>query len=129
MNKNSEKTILVVDDEELITGALAKKLTSAGYNVLIQRNGEDGLRVALEDHPDLILLDIVMPRMDGITFLDKLREDEWGNNVPVIILTNLERGEQVKKGEERGVYDYLVKTNWSLSDVLDKVNEAVWPKS
>ena len=120
MNKNSEKTILVVDDEELITGALAKKLTSAGYNVLIQRNGEDGLRVALEDHPDLILLDIVMPRMDGITFLDKLREDEWGNNVPVIILTNLERGEQVKKGEERGVYDYLVKTNYRLEEVVKK---------
>lgn len=128
-NQNSSKTILIVDDEELITGALAKKLSGAGYKVLIQRNGDEGLKSALATHPDLVLLDIIMPKMDGITFLDHLRQDEWGKTVPVIILTNLERGEKVEEGKSRGVYDYLVKTNWSLSDVLSKVNEAIWQKS
>lgn len=124
-----DKTILIVDDEEIVAGALAKKLTGAGYKVLVQRNGEDGLKSALATHPDLVLLDIVMPKMDGITFLDKLRQDGWGKSVPVIILTNLERGEKVEEGKSRGVYDYLVKTDWSLSDVLSKVNKAIWPKS
>lgn len=119
------KTILIVDDEELVAGALSKKITQAGYNVLVQRNGEDGLRVAFESHPDLILLDLVMPKVDGMTFLSRLREDTWGKNVPVIILTNLEGGENVEKSREKGVYDYLVKTNWSLSDVLDKIHEAL----
>lgn len=121
-SNNSGKTILVIDDEEAVTAALAKKLESSGYKVIIQRNGSDGLAEALNSHPDLILLDIIMPKMDGLTFLDMLRADEWGKGVPVIVLTNLESGEQVEKSRERGVSDYLVKTNWSLTDVLDKVN-------
>lgn len=119
------KTILIVDDEELITSALSKKMAQAGYNILVQRNGEDGLRVAFESHPDLILLDLVMPKVDGLTFLSRLREDAWGKDVPVIVLTNLESGENVEKSREKGVYDYLVKTNWSLADVLNKVQEAL----
>ena len=67
-----------------------------------------------------------MPKMDGITMLGKLRESgDWGKNVPIIVLTNLESGGQVEKSKEHGVFDYLVKTNWSLSDVLDRVNEAL----
>lgn len=126
MDNSNKKTVLVLDDEELITRALAKKLETAGYNVLIQRNGEDGLRVALEVQPDLILLDMIMPKMDGISFLDKIRENQdWGKNVPVIVLTNLESGDQVQKSKDRGVFDYLVKTNWSLSDVLSRVDQAL----
>jgi CheY-like chemotaxis protein len=125
MDNNNSKIVLVIDDEEFVTGALAKKLTGAGYKVLIQRNGEEGLAVALSEHPDLILLDVVMPKMDGLTMLSKLREDEWGKDVPAIILTNLESAEKVEESRRRGVYDYLVKTDWSLSDVLDKVNQAL----
>jgi len=125
MGNSNKKTILIVDDEELITAALAKKLINAGYDVIIQRNGEEGLKVALEKHPDLVLLDIIMPKMDGVTFLGKIRNDEWGKNVPVIVLTNLESGEKVQKSLQLGVYDYLVKTNWSLSDVLEKVNQSL----
>ncbi len=123
---NNKKTVLVLDDEELITAALGRKIEIAGFNVFIQRNGEDGLRVALESHPDLILLDMIMPKMDGMTFLDKLRESgDWGKAVPVIVLTNLESGDQVKKSRDRGVFDYLVKTNWSLEDVVSRVNQAL----
>jgi len=125
MGNSNKKTILIVVDEELITEALAKKLINAGYDVIIQRNGEEGLKVALEKHPDLVLLDIIMPKMDGVTFLGKIRNDEWGKNVPVIVLTNLESGEKVQKSLQLGVYDYLVKTNWSLSDVLEKVNQSL----
>lgn len=121
-----KKLILVLDDEEVITEALSRKLQVGGYNVLVQKNGEDGLKTALSEQPDLILLDMVMPKMDGITFLDHLRASgDWGKNVPVIVLTNLESGDQVQKSKDRGVFDYLVKTNWTLSDVLSIVNHAL----
>ena len=122
MNRH-QKTILIVDDEEFVVKALAKKIKDAGYEVLVQRNGEEGLHEAFEKHPDLILLDIIMPKMDGMTFLDKLREDEWGKSARVIILTNLDSGEEAQKSREKGVTDYLVKTNWSLKDVLSKVEK------
>lgn len=126
MDQKPKKTILIVDDEELITAALAKKMGEAGFNVLTQRNGEDGLRVALEDKPDIILLDMIMPKMDGMTLLTKLRENSaWGREVPIIVLTNLESGDEIEKSKSLGVYDYLVKTNWSLSDVLEKVERAL----
>ena len=125
-NTNSSKTVLIVDDEELITKALAKKLEGGGgYSVLVRRNGEDGLKAALAEKPDLILLDMIMPKMDGMSVLTALREDEWGKEVPVIVLTNLESGEEADKSRQSGVFDYLVKTNWSLSDVLDRVNDAL----
>ena len=66
-----------------------------------------------------------MPKLDGMSLLEKLRADEWGKSVPIIILTNLESGEEVEESKLLGVYDYLVKTNWSLSDVLEKVNNAL----
>jgi CheY-like chemotaxis protein len=122
---DDKKTVLIVDDEELITKALAKKLQNGGYDVLVRRNGEDGLKAALSEKPDLLLLDMIMPKMDGMTVLTKLREDEWGKDLPVIVLTNLESGEEAEKSKQSGVFDYLVKTNWSLSDVLSKVEEAL----
>jgi len=126
MEPLSKKTILIIDDEELITSALARKLIDAGFNVLTQRNGEDGLKVALSERPDMILLDLIMPKMDGMTFLEELRADsDWGRSVPIIVLTNLESGEEVERSKKLRVYDYLVKTNWSLSDVLEKVKKAI----
>ena len=90
-----------------------------------EKNGEVGLERALKERPDLILLDIIMPVMDGMTMLAKLRTDKWGKDVPVIMLTNLNNSEDVEEASKHGVYDYLVKSNWRLEDVIGKVREAL----
>lgn len=120
---DSKKTILVVEDEDSLIKALAKKLTDGGYEVLQAMDGEEGLRLAVENHPDLILLDILMPTKDGMVMLEEVRETKWGSTVPVIILTNLNHAESVKRAKYRGVEDYLIKADFELEEVLLKIQE------
>lgn len=120
------KTILVVEDDRSLRAALFKKLTSEGFSTLEAKNGTDGLELALRKKPDLILLDIVMPKMDGITMLKKLRqENAWGKNVPVIILTNLASSDEQRNQDitETEPSYYLVKSDWKIEDVIAKVRQ------
>lgn len=117
------KTILLIEDEPAISRAMQDKLISEGFKVITAQNGEDGLAAAVKDHPDLILLDVIMPKMDGMTMLTKLRTDAWGKTAKVIFLTNLSEMEAVQKSTELGVFDYIVKSDWKLSDVVKKVRE------
>jgi DNA-binding response OmpR family regulator len=123
MSKLKQNKILIVEDESSLLRVLEKKLTSEGYNVVTGKDGEQGLSVALKEHPDLILLDIIMPKMDGVTVLEKLREDDWGKNVPVIMLTNLTDSEKVFKAKDGDVREYLVKTDWKLEDVVGVIKK------
>lgn len=116
-----KKRILIVEDDPPMMEALTDKLGREGFEVLDARNGEDGLSRSLADKPDLILLDIILPKMDGITMLKKLREDEAGKKIPVIILTNLSDSERVMEATKNGAFDYLVKAEWRLEDVIKKV--------
>lgn len=116
-----KKVLLVVDDEKTVQKAIALQFDQAEVEVIIANNGEEGLQLALEHHPDLILLDLVMPKMDGMTMLGKLREDERGKLVEVIILTNLSDTDEVAQAIERGTFEYLVKVNWNVTDVVNKV--------
>lgn len=121
-----EKKILIVEDEVSLRNALKDKLTHEGFVTLEAKNGEEGLAVALREHPDLILLDIVMPKMDGMTMLKKLRaENEWGKSVPVIILTNLTSDNEQRNRDitETEPSYYFVKTDWTLEDILTKIRE------
>ena len=118
-----KKIILIVEDERPLREALRDKLTREGFSTLEAKNGEEGLDVALREHPELILLDIVMPVMDGMTMLKQLRENAWGKNVKIIILTNLSDIEKIADSVKNEVYDYLVKTDWKLEDVVTKVRE------
>lgn len=116
-----KKRILVVEDEVVLRRALLKKLTIEGFMVLEATDGVEGLEIGLKEQPDLILLDIVMPKMDGLTMLRILRKDEWGKTVPAIILTNLsEIGIFDEEGSEED-HDYLVKSDWKLEDVVLKI--------
>lgn len=118
---NDKKTLLIIEDEKLLVEAIEKALGVLDISVTSANDGAEGLRLALEQHPDLILLDIVLPSMDGMTVLDKLREDEWGKDAPVIILSNLSKEDTDEDSNKKGVRDYLVKTDWKLSDVVEKV--------
>ena len=126
MSKHNKKIILVVEDEEILTRTLKDKLEEESFNVLVAANGEIGLQLALKEHPDLILLDLLMPKVDGLTMLKKLREDSWGAKANVIILTNVSDPDKVSEGMNigpGGTYEYLIKSNWSLDDVVARVKQ------
>ena len=112
------KRILVVEDEPSMLAVIKDKLETEGFTVLTAHDGIEGLEVAMKEHPDLILLDILMPRMDGITALKKLREDKWGATAQVIVLSNLSSDQAVADSIKNGVYDYLIKTDWHLNDLV-----------
>lgn len=118
-----KKLILVVEDESDVQDALTEKLTTENFDVINALDGQEGLVLALQRHPDLILLDIILPKMDGFAVLEKLREDEWGKNVPVILLTNLSDTKSMSRALEFQSYEYLVKTDWKISDVVKKIKE------
>jgi len=116
-------TILIVEDEKPLRQALVDKFTREGFSILEAKDGEEGLRAAQDKHPALILLDIIMPKMDGMTMLQELRRDDAAGGIPVIILTNLTDAKAVEKAVGQGVYDFLVKSDWRLEEVVAKVKK------
>lgn len=119
----NNKKILIVDDEESVLKVLVAKFNHEGFQTLAARDGEEGLALAFREKPDVILLDIIMPKMDGLTMLRKLRKDPWGKKVPVLILTNLSDDKNIAEAMVGGVYDFLVKASWETEDVIKRVKE------
>lgn len=121
-----KKTILIVEDEEAQSQVLRDFLNNKGYNTLQAADGREGLKTALQSHPDAILLDVRMPKMSGMEMMKKLREDPWGAKVPIVILSNYDVSDN---DIARIIYDkpafYLVKSNSSLDDVLEKIQEVL----
>ena len=115
--------ILIVEDEHMVRDAIKRKLESSGFEVLEAGDGQEGLQRAESGKPDLILLDLILPLMDGLTVLEKLRGSEWGKNIPVIVLSNLSDTKTVQESKQKGVFDFLVKTDWTLDDVVSKIRE------
>ena len=119
-----KSSILIVEDEVSLRNALRDKFSREGFLATDARDGEAGLAAVQRSSPDIILLDIMMPKMDGLAMLKKLREGNvWAKNVPVILLTNLgtdnERVMKETAGDKRCYY--LVKSDWPLGSVVDKV--------
>ena len=94
---NKKIVLLIVEDEKILSDTLEEKLVSEGFEVLKAIDGEEGLKLALDSHPNLILLDLLMPKVDGITMLKKLRKDTWGERANVIILTNVESSDKISE--------------------------------
>ncbi len=113
----------IVEDEISLLNVLSEKFKNEGFGVLEAKNGQEGLKIALAEHPDMILLDIIMPVMDGMTMLKKLREDAWGKDAKVIILTNLSDNATVAEAGSFESHEYLVKSDWKIDDVVAKVKE------
>jgi DNA-binding response OmpR family regulator len=118
-----KKKILIVEDEHTLSDVLFDKFTKENFEVLVARDGQEGLNLALLSHPDCILLDIVMPIMDGVSMLRELRKDSWGQKAKVFMLTNLSSIEHEKDTFAQGATEYLIKTDWKLEDVVKKVKE------
>jgi two-component system, OmpR family, alkaline phosphatase synthesis response regulator PhoP len=119
------KQILIVEDERSLREALKKRLITAGFEVSTATNGEDGLNVALDIKPDLIILDLYMPKMTGIELLEKLRDDKWGLNANVIVLSNESETKDVLQTLQYRVSRYLVKADWSLEKIVDEVHSVL----
>lgn len=121
------KKILLVEDEQIISEMYQTKLKSDGYDVLMADNGSDGLKMAISEKPDLVLLDIMLPLLDGFSVLEKMKANEAIAAIPVVMVTNLSTEEDRQKGERMGALDYLVKSNMTpeqLSQAIAKYLKA-----
>jgi len=125
-NYECPKTVLVVEDEPPMLEALSLKLESEGFSVLKAADGKEGLRLALDKHPDLILLDVLLPKMNGMDVMRALRKDTWGKTALIILLTNLAADDKITKqiSQDQPAF-YLVKADWKLEDVMHKVKQTL----
>lgn len=121
MNETNKKKVLVIDDDDNLRLVLIDKLNMSGFDAVGALNGKEGLEKALKLRPDVILLDILMPIMNGWQMLKKLREDEWGKKAKVLVLTVIEDGEAIAKAVEDGSLAYVIKTEESMDDIVNKV--------
>lgn len=115
--------ILIVEDDAALREALVTTFTTEGFEASGASDGQEGLKQVAEKKPDLILLDIVMPKMDGITMMHKLQEKPGTKNIPIIFLTNLSDVETISKVVKQGMFDYLVKTEWDIDELVNLVRK------
>jgi CheY-like chemotaxis protein len=120
---NQSGTILIIEDEMPQREALRSKMEAAGYDVMEAKNGEEGLRKALTVHPDIILLDLIMPKMDGFAVAKALREDAWGKDARVIVLTNSQDAQSAEVDSSIQNMAFLVKSDTTIEQVMRKVEE------
>lgn len=130
MSDSKSPVILIVEDDDVFIKALRIKFEKEAYQVLVGRDGEEGLSIALQQHPDVMLVDIIMPKMDGMEMLGKLREDTWGRSVPVIVMTNIstDTNQQIDNVISTQPSYYLIKSNTDIEEVVDKVKELLKKK-
>jgi DNA-binding response OmpR family regulator len=120
--KTPIKKILIVEDDKPILYSLTKKFNLVeGLKVLYAEDGDLALKMALKEKPNLILLDVILPKMDGVEMLKKLRQDKRGKDIKVIILSNLSDPAKESTARELGVIDYIIKADWKIDNVIEKV--------
>jgi CheY-like chemotaxis protein len=115
------KTVLLVEDDQLVRGSLSRVLTEKGLTVFEAANGKEGLEKALAGDIDLVVTDVIMPEVDGLTMLAKLREDSKGKDIPAIILSNDEQTESLNKALQAGVTVYLSKASLDADAIADQI--------
>lgn len=128
MEHEKKKTVLIVEDELPLLSVYADRFMEEGFLVLKAFNGKEGLALAMKEKPDLIILDISMPIMDGLAMMRKLREGElWGKKVPIMLLTNLSADQKKidEMIEKNKPLFYLIKLDWSLDSIVDKAKSVL----
>ncbi|KKS26565.1 MAG: Response regulator receiver [Parcubacteria group bacterium GW2011_GWA2_42_11] len=118
-----DKKILIIEDDKFLSEMYATKLKEAGFEVEAAYDGEEGIYAAEEFNPDLILLDIVLPKMDGFEVMQKIRKNAGLKNIIIIALTNLGQKEEVEKGLALGANDYAIKAHFTPTEVVTKVKK------
>ncbi len=113
--------ILIIEDDAALVKIYKNKLQREGYNTIISLNGKNGLEMANAEKPDIILLDILLPKLNGREVLKKLKENSQTSSIPVLILSNLAEMDEVMKGLEEGAADYMIKSEHSLEEVVERI--------
>ena len=126
--KTEQPKVLVIDDEPNILQTLQDRLEMNDYEVLTATNGKEGLEKALDEQPDIILLDVIMPIMDGHEMLKELRKDERGQGISVIMLTACSQSQDVVRAKASGIDDYIIKP-FNLSELLEKIENILEHKN
>ena len=119
------KKILFIEDESALQKTFGDILKQGGYEIISALDGEIGFNLAKAKKPDLILLDLVLPRMHGFEVLKKLKEEPETKEIPVIVLTNLEKMEDVEQAVKLGATAYLVKTQYTIEELMEKIKKAI----
>lgn len=117
--------ILIIEDEATLRKTMAEYLSAEKFKAIEAADGEAGLEAAKKEIPDLILLDIILPKKNGYEVLEELKKDEKTKKIPVILLTNLESPEDIEKAFEKGASTYLVKSDYRLEDIVKKIKETL----
>ncbi len=119
------KKILIIEDEEIIYSLLQKKLTEEGYQISIAKDGVEGMEKMKEAKPDLVLLDIVMPRKGGFEVMEEMRGDESLKGIPIVVISNSGQPVELDRAKELGAKDWLIKTEFDPLEVLEKVKKQI----
>ncbi len=117
------KTILLVEDDAMISSIYKAKFEADGFKVLIAPDGASGLASAKKDKPDIIMLDVILPGLDGFSVLEEVKKDKITKDIPVVMLTNLGTEEDKTKGQKMGAMDYLIKASLTPAQVSDRIEE------
>lgn len=120
--------ILVVEDDKFLRELITQKLSREGYDVYEAVDGEDGVKKAKESKPDIILLDLILPGIDGFEVLAKIKEDSDLVNIPVVILSNLGQRDDVERGLKLGAVDFLIKAHFTPGEIIEKVQKILGEK-
>ena len=118
------KKILIVEDDKFLRELIARKLAKENFEVAEAADGEEGIKKAKEEKPDLVLLDLILPGIDGFEVLSKIKEDEATQKIPVIVLSNLGQKEDVERCMQLGAVNYMIKAHFTPVEIIEKV-EAV----
>lgn len=119
------KKILLIEDEKILAEMYKYRLSRAGFEIILASNVKEGLKLAKEEKPDLILLDILFPEEDGIFFLKQLRKEPGTSQLLVIVFSNYHDPETKKRAFELGAKDYLIKTNYTPKEIVDKIRNCL----
>lgn len=122
---NKKIKILLIEDDPFLLSMYVTKFEMENFNVITAQDGDKGLKLAVRETPDIILLDLILPEKDGFEVLKGLMADEKLKNIPVILLTNLSQKEDIDRGLELGANDYLIKAHFTPSEVVEKVKKVL----
>ncbi|MDP3093824.1 MAG: response regulator [bacterium] len=115
------KKILIIEDEEIMLDLLQRKLVARGYQISLARDGEEGLKKMKEERPDMVLLDLIMPKMDGFSVMEEIRKDDNLKKIPLIVISNSGQPVEISRIKELGAKDWLIKTEFDPQELAEKV--------
>ena len=115
------KKILIVEDDKFLRELIARKVIDEGFNVSEAIDGEEGIKKIKEEKPDMVLLDLILPGIDGFEVLTRMKEDPTLSSIPVIIFSNLGQKEDIEKGLKLGAIDYLIKAHFTPGEIIEKI--------